>query len=274
MRQYVVVSNISSREITVALAAVDGDVAATGGVAYALPSDKQTAVGTWIAFADRTLGLKPGQSVRVPFTVSVGATATSGDHVGGISASVPDDVTTKSVANNANLGANIRVRTRRVMAVQVIVPGPHDAALSITGVTPSVRPDGVHLSVGLANRGATLTTGTVQLDVAPDFSQKASFDNIIPGLTLAYPIKWMVKPRKGTYDATVLVTYDNGRTESWKGTFTIGAEEIEVLRDRLVEKNVPWWRENLVLLIAGAVVLLLVVVGIVAVVMRSRRRQP
>ncbi len=270
--QYVVIRNTSTREITVALAGVDGGAAALGGVSYGLPTDAPQGVGAWIDLVHTQVTLKPDEAAKVPFTVSIPATATSGDHIGGISAWVPADVTTKSTAKTTKFGANIKVQTRRVVAVRVICPGTREALLAINGVTPIVRPDGVYLSVGIENQGTALTTGTVELEVVQDeYSKKASFDTIIPGVTLAYPMKWMVDPRKGTYDATARVHYADGSTASWEGTFRIGAEEIAVLRDRLVVETMPWWRENLVLLIAGALVALLVLGGIIAAVRRSRR---
>lgn len=46
-----------------------------------------------------------------------------------------------------------------MLAVEVVTPGPAVPEIAMSGVKTMARPDGMYLSVGIANDGTGLTTG-------------------------------------------------------------------------------------------------------------------
>ncbi|MGZ8693125.1 MAG: WxL protein peptidoglycan domain-containing protein [Gaiellaceae bacterium] len=234
--QAIVLRNLSQRPLELRIAAADAATGAYGGVSYGLPGDARARVGKWISFEQPTVRLAAGEAKRLPFTVAVPAGAVGGEHLGGITISVPSSAKTQETERGAGqAGASLNIQTRRVIAVVVRVPGPAEPRLVVTGVTPAARADGVYLEIGIENRGGALTKakGTITL---PDdgFTQRFALDTFVPGTATAYPLKWAQSPRDGEHRATVELSYGT-RKALWTGTFTIGEE----VKEALVERGAP-----------------------------------
>ena len=78
------VVNRSSTPITLSVYASDAFTTSNGNLDLLPANRKPTDVGAWTTVKTRQLTLAPQQSAIVPFTVTVPANATPGDHTGGV----------------------------------------------------------------------------------------------------------------------------------------------------------------------------------------------
>ncbi len=105
--EHLAVRNLGDAPVTFALTAADGYFTPTGRFNM-LPSDQpSTAAGRWISIKESVV-VAAGAVAVVPFTVSVPADATPGDHAAGVAASI----TSQSTGEGAKLGVESRVGFR------------------------------------------------------------------------------------------------------------------------------------------------------------------
>jgi hypothetical protein len=264
--QAVGLRNDSERPLELHLAAVDAVTGSLGGVSYGLPDEEPVRTGAWISLADSVVQLAPGASAAVPFEVSVPADARSGVHLAGLSVAVPGSDDDPGQAGSGQAGASIDVRTRRVVAVQIELPGPSEPELVIGGVTPAARPDGLYLEVAIENAGHGLTTGEGTLTLPDEgFERRFSIDTFVPATAIAYPVRWTTEAEDGTHRVRVEVHFGD-RTATWEGTFGIGDDLRRDQADRQVEtagRSGGAGRDLWVPLVAGAVVVVLAVAGLI-----------
>jgi hypothetical protein len=236
IEQSVILGNESDEHTTLSLAAVDADTGLYGGVDYGLPEDEVTRVGSWITLEESEVVLAPGRRENISFEVMVPEDAASGQHVGGLAAFVP---TTEQggdeVLGEDEAGAAIVVQSRRVIAVQVNLPGDDTPVVEITEVAPTARADGLYLEIAMTNVGHGLTKGEGLIELPEEgFSAEFALDTFVPGTSISYPVRWAESADDGEYAATVTLDYDDGQTAEFSGTFLLGEEVQEALDDRQV----------------------------------------
>ncbi|MGH9153014.1 MAG: WxL protein peptidoglycan domain-containing protein [Acidimicrobiales bacterium] len=271
--------NDSGETLGLQLAAVDAVTGHLGGASYALAGEQPSRTGAWISLERTAVTLAAQGSVVVPFRVQVPAGAESGHHLAGISIAAPKAAGTSVTPGNGRTGASVDVQTRRVIAVQVNLPGPADPEMVVGGVTPVARPDGLHLQIALENKGRALTKASGTIAVGDDFERDFDVDTFVPRTSIAYPVKWDAKARDGEYPARVELRYGD-RVARWEGSFTLGEEVLEDLADRRVgpatspdggdASDLPW--AALAGALAGAVVFAVAVGAGVARFRRPRGR--
>jgi len=225
--------NDSGGPLEMQLAAVDAVTGQLGGASYGLAGEAPGRTGAWITLERSAMTLAPRASAVVSFRVAVPSGAQSGHHLGGISISVPKAQGGAAEAGTAQAGASIDVQTRRIIAVQVNLPGPADPELVIRGVAPVARPDGLYLEIAVENTGRGLTKAKGVVNVGDDFQRNFDIDTFVPRTSIAYPVKWATEAPDGAYPARVELRYGD-RTSRWEGTFTVGQEVLEDLADRQV----------------------------------------
>lgn len=231
--QSVALRNDSEGPLDLRLAAVDAATAQRGGSSFGLETDKPAQMATWIALDKTSATLAPRSSLTVPFRITVPADAGSGVHIAGISILVPA-AKDSGVEAGSKAGASVTVQSRRVIAVQVNLPGPAEPELVITGVAPIARPDGLYLEVAVKNAGRGMTKAEGVVTLADDgFAQKFSIDTFVPGTSIAYPIRWTDKALDGDHPARVEIRYGD-RVAVWDGKFTIGKAIKEEQANRQV----------------------------------------
>ena len=281
VKQSAVLRNLTQQTITVSLAAVDGSTGLYGGVTYGMPEDPAKTVGAWISLDQTQVVLKPGDAVEVPFTVSVPADAPTGVNVGGITAWIPA-ATEGSTTTSEGFGAQIIIQTRRVVAVQVNIPGDSEPVLEISGVTPTPRASGMALDIAIANTGHGLASGTGSIDVpSAGFHEDFTLEDILPGTSITYPIAWSQNPDQKTYDAKVSISY-NGKSADWSGSFSVGQTAVSELRNRETSTTANSQKATsgstlslgvIIAIIAGAVAWLIIVAGAVLLIWRGAKRR-
>jgi len=270
------ITNTSKKAQSLRVVSNDGRASVYGGVDYADIGATSAAVGTWIAVSSPTVKLPPGASAKVPFVVTVPSDVTSGEHVGGLSVWEPSATTRSATAAAANqAGTRILYVERRVLAVEVVTPGPAVPEIIISGVKATPRPDGMYLSIAIANNGTAAATGNGELALSGSgFSDKFSLDTMIPAAKTDYPVKWKRNPSEGTYPATVQIHYaDDTKVATWSGNVTVGSAEAKKLGERLVgpaepggSSKTPWLMYGLI----GGLVVIVLIMGFALL----RRRRP
>jgi hypothetical protein len=234
LSQSVALRNDSDTPLDLRLGAVDAATAQRGGTSFALDSERPVKAGTWIALDRTSLTLAPRASATVPFKVTVPANATSGVHLAGIS--VLNPVAKEAAVDSGNkAGASVTIQSRKVIAVQVNLPGPAEAELAITGVAAVARPDGLYLEVGVDNRGGGMTKGAGVVTLPKDgFEHAFDIDTFIPGTSITYPVRWTGKAADGVHSTHVEIRYGD-RVAVWDGSFTVGEAVREEQANREVQ---------------------------------------
>jgi len=259
--QSLALRNDSGKPLALRLAAVDAATGPFGGVSYGLEDEPATKMGAWISLERTSVTLAPGESKIVGFELEVPRDADSGEHLAGISVYSPAPESKSEEAAEGEAGAAIHVQTRRIVAVQANLPGPSRPELVISGIDAAARPDGLYLEIGIENAGRGLTKGQGLVKIpAQGFDQSFDIDTLVPGTSIAYPVKWTDSVAEGEYSARVEVEYEGG-VANWEGTFTVGPGVLEELAERGVEIQpataTPWWAVVLGALILVALALVI-----------------
>ncbi|MEO7804936.1 MAG: DUF916 domain-containing protein [Actinomycetota bacterium] len=229
--QNVALRNDDAKPLTLELAGVDAITGHLGGASYNLSTEPRKVVGAWITFGRPSVTLAPGESALAPFDVNVPADATPGEHLGGISISLVGNSASPTPGKSTGTGASIALKTRRIIAVQVNTPGDATPKLTITGVQPAARPDGLYLEVSITHEGRGLTKGKGSIEVSGGFQKSFDLDTFVPATSIRYPIKWRTDAPSGKFTVHVEITYDT-RVAVWDGTFSVGEEVKKQLKDR------------------------------------------
>lgn len=231
-RQTVALRNDSSSPIEVRLAAVDARTGPIGGVSYDLVGESLQRVGAWISLEDDSVTIPPGGQTVVGFSIAVPTEVAPGQHVGGLAIWRPEDESPEP--SQTGTGASIIVKTRRVLAVQVELPGGIGPHLTITNVEPAARPDGLYLEIAIDHDGHKLTRGNGFIELASDsFRRDFLLDTFVPGTSIRYPIKWAEAAKTGRFRGHVEIHYD-GLVAVWDGDVEMNQQVQEELEERLV----------------------------------------
>ena len=226
--QGVTVSNPSSQPLSIRLAAVDAATAQMGGVDYGAEATAPEATGKWIALDKEQVRLDPGASTEVEFKVTAPADAPTGVHLAGLVIWV-EGTESKAVEG----AASMNVQARRVIAVQVELPGPAAPALEIRSAEAEARPDGLYLGIELFNSGNGFAkgTGTVSIE-GRDAQESFALDTIVPRTGTTFPFRWDASSiPSGSYDVSVEIDYGGG-VATWQGEVVVGASVQSDLRGR------------------------------------------
>ncbi len=274
--QSVALRNDSPGPIDLRLAAVDASTAQRGGTSFGLESETPSRAGAWVVLERTSVTLGAAESALVGFKVTVPADATSGVHLAGISILSPTPAAGAD-DSGAKTGASVTVQSRRVIAVQVDLPGPADPELVITGVTPVARPDGLYLEVGVDNRGRGLTKGEGDLTLpGENFASPLSIGTFVPGTSIAYPVKWADSVPDGEHDAHVEIRYGD-LVAVWDGRIRVGEEVRDELANRQVDPPAPAPSSGgfpLVLVLGGVVGAVFLLGGGIMLGRRSKEDSP
>ncbi|MYW69104.1 hypothetical protein GTY65_34280 [Streptomyces sp. SID8379] len=190
----VAVTNPTTKPLKIALRGADADNRTDGALDV---RKKARDTGAWIRFAETTVRIPARTRAEVPFTVTVPAGATPGDHPGAI------------VASGGGRDAGVSVHLR--------VSGPTLAALTVEHVR--VR-DGDSIAYDVVNRGNT--TLTPRLAVKADGVFGTVLDKrartlpveLLPGRRVTLTEPWPGAPALDAVDVKVTVTAGGGAADS------------------------------------------------------------
>jgi hypothetical protein len=201
----VIVSDTGDLPVELAVSSVDGLTAPTSGAVYGNRQDPVRKAGAWVGAASPTVTVAPHSELPVPFTVTVPADATAGDHLAGIAF---EDLHPTSAGSTFAVTQIVRA----VMGVQIVVPGPGAFALHVDNAALTPLPGTPAASVAVTLGNAGLRLGKPGLSVAlrgPNGYQRTvdrMLDTILPGDTIAYPLAWPDVLQPGDYTVTATAT--------------------------------------------------------------------
>jgi hypothetical protein len=168
LHDYVGVSNFSAHPVTFQVYATDAFVTSSGSLSLLAAATKPTDVGTWVHVARHTVRVPAHARVNEPFTLTVPANATPGDHTGGVIASVSQ--------KGAGHGADVTVDRRIGVPIYLRVSGALHPVLAIesisTGYHDTINPfggGGTNVSYTVHNTGNVRLTGTQTVTVTGPF---------------------------------------------------------------------------------------------------------
>ncbi|RMB82091.1 WxL protein peptidoglycan domain-containing protein [Streptomyces shenzhenensis] len=106
-----VVANRGKDPLTLTVYAADGFTTDAGQLDLLTRDKKSVGVGAWVHAGRDSVVVRPGRTVRVPFSVTVPDNATPGDYVGGILTSLkqPDDAAGINVDRRLGIRVKLRV---------------------------------------------------------------------------------------------------------------------------------------------------------------------
>ncbi|WP_326575558.1 DUF916 domain-containing protein [Actinacidiphila glaucinigra] len=258
LRDKVSVSNLSGEPMTFRLYGADAyNTPRDGGFAVRGADEKNTDVGSWVRLARSSITVPARTRADVPFTVTVPADASPGDHPGAI------------VALDTRVGTasgDVRVGIRRAVGARVHlrVAGPGLAALTVENVgvghggplIPGTRDSHATIRYTLVNRGNVSITPRLAVTARGLFG-RTLLDRpartlpleLLPGQRVELTEPWPGAPQFDRVTVRLRVTAVRGDVDE-----TGGASFLAV----------PWAAVGLALALLGGLVLLLRI--------RARRR--
>jgi hypothetical protein len=127
--EHALVTNYSSTPVTFDIRGSDGVISEDGAFDVLPPDDEQKDIGTWIE-VQQAAEVPAGGSALIPFTITVPANATPGDHPGGIVAGISR---TSEEEGGPQVGMNARVGVR----IHMRVAGEVEPVVTISDVNTS-----------------------------------------------------------------------------------------------------------------------------------------
>jgi hypothetical protein len=202
------VVNNSAGPVSLSLYAADGATAINGGTAFAGNEEDRNGVRSWLSIETSNVDVQAGESVPVPFSVQVPATATPGDHVAGIIVEAPP-----KAGPSGGLGAAVIERVG--VAVVIHVPGPGNESLTLGGICLNQETGSNYFEVPVANDGNVLTRaeGTLRLeyeDGSEVFQRDVVLGTVLPGDSTELRMDAPFDPGSGAYVANLSLTRSDG----------------------------------------------------------------
>lgn len=154
----IVVTNHAARELTVGVYAADAFINDAGQLDLLPAAQPSVDLGSWVRPGADSVTMAPGESVLVPFTVTVPAGATPGDYAAGVVTSLVSQ-SASGVSVDRRLGSRMYLRV-----TGEIVPGLTASVVGAdyTGSPLPWQPGSVEVTYLLTN------TGNVRLDPIAD----------------------------------------------------------------------------------------------------------
>jgi hypothetical protein len=247
--EYLAVRNLGTATTTFSLDAADGYFTEAGRFNMLKAGEASTDAGTWIS-VDDDVTVASGATEIVPFTITVPANATPGDHAAGIAASISSVGTTSD-------GAQIGVDSRIGFRVMTQVAGELAPALAVSAVTAAYAPSWNPFAPGeLSIRYTAENAGNTQLSFGEEAAGTATErGDLFPGETRRVSVEPHRMWPLGLISAEVVVQGAVPRGE---------ALEVAPITETVVVWAVPW---------AQLAVLAVVASVILSVLVARRRRE-
>ncbi len=240
----VVVSNTAAKPVTLRVYPVDGLTGATSGVVYGNRQDQLKGAGQWVTPATTIVTVPAGSQLNVGFTVHVPKSATVGQHLAGIAL--------EDVHSGKSTGRfSVTEVLRTVVGIEVVVPGPSHAQLSLQSfsIAPIEGTTYPSVVVGLTNAGTNLCKPALSVSLnGPGGAQHSTrqLDTILPGDSIPYPFVWPHSLGAGRYTANITAT-GCGPKVTLRGSASLGAKLVRstvppgAAAPSSGGSTVPWW---------------------------------
>jgi hypothetical protein len=271
--QQIIVRNTGTVAAAAHVDSLDAITSDETGVDFPPNGTAPTAVGRWITVDTPALTLQGGQAQTVTFHVHVPLGTKPGVHLGGVAAYAPvaPRPNPSNVGNGQTATFNVTLQPRRIIAVEVTVPGPKAPAMVITGAHPAATPDGIALVLQMANNGNDYARGTATVSL-PDtnLNQQFRINTFVPGTSINYQIPWTRDVVPGTHAVSAVLKY-GGHQLNWNGTVDVNGATAAQLQAALAKARAHKSSGFPVVLVAVGLVLALLLLA-AATLLRRRRR--
>jgi hypothetical protein len=272
------VINKNKHAVDVRIAGLDGYTSDATGAAYTTPVQTAKRAGTWVVVATPELTLQPGEARDVNFTLHVPPKTPPGVYLAAVGLWVPLASSSTTVPGGNHAGFAVTLQGERVIAVEIVVPGPTHASLVVNSVKPITAPDGLQLMIAIANTGNAFAKGNGVVTVA---DTKLNFpfqiDTFVSHTAINFRVPWTQTVVPGDHQVSVRLTYDGDRVTTWNGTITIAGALQKQLQKGLRETTVAAKRassHSYTPLLGGVLLLALLCVGGAMALRRRRSRDP
>jgi len=152
-----VISNHDVLPLDLALYGADGFTTEAGQLDVVTQGTESVALGAWIDFAADSVTVPAGESVEVPFTVTVPDNATPGDYAGAVITSLGQPSAEQGISVDRRLGIRIHLRVGGTLAPALTVDDMH---VDYSGTFNPFGTGDATVSYTLENTGnARLTAG-------------------------------------------------------------------------------------------------------------------
>lgn len=128
----IVVSNYSEDPLTLAVYGADGFLNSAGEIDVVPASEESTELGAWTTVVQDEVTIEAGQSVQIPFRITVPPTAPPGDVVGAVLTSLRTDADDEAFTIDRRLGSRVVIRVDGELRPQLEIDNlavEHDGAL-------------------------------------------------------------------------------------------------------------------------------------------------
>lgn len=217
-----VVANRGTAPLDLAVYAADGFTTDTGQLDLLTKDKKSSGIGAWVHADHASVAIQPGQSVEIPFTVTVPHNATPGDYVGGILTSLTQSSEAEGINVDRRLGIRIKLRVSGELKPYLTIEDLHvDHAGSLT---PFAKGDAT-VTYRIHNTGNAILSAQQTVSVSGPFGWlRADADKIAPppellpgeSWTVTVPVHGVASAGRLTATATLtpLLTDASGTTTS------------------------------------------------------------
>jgi hypothetical protein len=255
-----VIANRGTTPLDLGVYAADGFTTEDGQLDVLTAGETSKAVGVWVAASGDHVTVDAGQTVTVPFTVTIPQNATPGDYAGGIVTSLKS-TGASGVDVDRRLGIRVMVRVGGALAPSMAIEGVHvdwsgglnpfaggDATVTYTLHNTGNAVLGAQQSASVAGVFGWFPTDAAPLDPSPQLLPGETWNETVtvPGIA---PLVWLL----ATATVTPIVVDASGSTTSLAPVVATGSGWA-----------VPW-----MLLI----ILVVVAAVVVAAILLSRRRR-
>jgi hypothetical protein len=169
LTDYVGLTNLANKPLTLRLYASDAFNTSTGGFDLLPGNTRPKDVGSWVSVKERRVTIPARRRLDIPFTLRVPADATPGDHAGGI-------VTSLIATGRTAAGDKVTVDNRVGARLYLRVAGPLRPAVTVaqldTAYTGTANPIGtgtVDLAYTVRNTGNVRLSGRLATRVEAPF---------------------------------------------------------------------------------------------------------
>lgn len=244
------VTNRSTTGIELDVYAADGFLTPDGSLDI-LPKDQEsTELGSWVEVASPRISVASGETVEIPFEVTVPENAPPGDYAAGVVASMSVDA--DGVVTERRLGSRVHLRVTGDLAPALTVS---DVSVAYTGTPVPFAPGDGSVTFTLTNTGnARLAPdAVVQLSgpfgLAPVSVRGSDLPELLPGSSIEHTVQLAGVAPLGLVTADVVadaeVVSRPGDSET--------PPEVAGASASASGWAVPWTSLALVLLVAGLV---------------------
>ncbi|WP_055587819.1 WxL protein peptidoglycan domain-containing protein [Streptacidiphilus griseoplanus] len=190
IKDAMVVANRGKTPLDLQIHAADGFTAETGTLDLLTTDKKSVGIGAWV-HADRdSVVIKPGKSVTIPFTVTVPANATPGDHVGGILTSLTQADDAAGINVDRRLGIKIRLRVSGKLQPSLAV---EDLQVRYAGTADPFAKGDATVTYSVHNTGNAVLTAQQRVSLSGPFGWlRVDAGKIAPPPALLPGERWKV----------------------------------------------------------------------------------